>query len=220
MEELSQAGTRERILKAAEVLFGEHGFAGTRLHEIAERVGIQKASLFHYFASKQELYGAVLEESYVETERLIRGSLEIGGPPFDGLRALAEAWVDIISTHPARTKIFLRQTLGDEPVGSLAETVQHLVRIVVDYIEAYQAKGMFAPVDAEGLVLEFIGNVAFFFTSAPVVAFTSAPVVAASFSDPTSPECVERIKRHMVDTLHRCLVGEPSTATLAAQTAR
>lgn len=212
MEELSQTGTRDRILKAAEVLLGERGFAGTRLHEIAERVGIQKASLFHYFASKQDLYRAVLEESYGETDRLIRGALEVGGPPFEGIRILAEAWVDIVSAHPARTKIFLRQALGDEPVGPLTENAQQLIRIVVDYIEVYQAKGEFEPVDAEAVVLEFIGNVAFFFTSAPVVA-------PASFANPTSPACVARIKRHMVDTLHRCLVGNGAPVARAARTA-
>lgn len=212
MEELSPAGTRARILKAAEALLAERGYAGTRLHEIAERVGVQKASLFHYFASKQDLYRAVLEESYEETERLIRNSLELRGPPFEGLRVLAEAWVDIVSARPARTKIFLRQTLGDEPVASVTENSQHLIRIVVDYIESFQAKGMFAPLDAEALVLAFVGNVAFFFTSAPVVA-------PRSFADPTSPACVARIKAHVVDTLQRCLLGVPMTARLSAQTA-
>ena len=47
MRTASEHGTRERILAEAEASLGEHGYHGTRLHEIASRVGIQKASLFH-----------------------------------------------------------------------------------------------------------------------------------------------------------------------------
>jgi len=201
MEELSSAGTRTRILKAAEALLGERGYAGTRLHEIAERVGVQKASLFHYFASKQDLYRAVLAEGYGETERTIRGALEREGSPFDGLRALTEAYVDIVSAHPERTKILLRQSLGEAPAEALTEDAQRLIRIVVDYIERFQATKYFAPADAQALVLGVIGAVAFFFTSAPMVA-------SATFADPASEECVRRIKRHVVDTLRHCLLVE------------
>lgn len=52
--------TRERILDAAEELFAERGLAGTAVRDIAGRVNLNPASLYNHFASKQDLYEAVL----------------------------------------------------------------------------------------------------------------------------------------------------------------
>jgi len=52
---------RERILEAAEVVFARHGLNGTRVREIAEAAGVNIATLYVYFPSKQELHDSVLE---------------------------------------------------------------------------------------------------------------------------------------------------------------
>ncbi|MEW6271069.1 MAG: helix-turn-helix domain-containing protein [Thermodesulfobacteriota bacterium] len=53
--------TATRILDAAEALFAERGFAGVSVREIAGRVGLNQASIYNHFPSKQALYEAVLE---------------------------------------------------------------------------------------------------------------------------------------------------------------
>ncbi|HYC21743.1 MAG TPA: TetR/AcrR family transcriptional regulator [Candidatus Bathyarchaeia archaeon] len=53
--------TSERILDAAEALFAERGFAGTSVRDIAGRVGLNQASIYNHFSSKQALYEAVLD---------------------------------------------------------------------------------------------------------------------------------------------------------------
>ena len=52
---------RARILNEAVVLFGEHGYAGTSLADIANAADISKAGLLHHFSSKDELFTKVLE---------------------------------------------------------------------------------------------------------------------------------------------------------------
>lgn len=52
---------REQILNAAVALFGEAGYRGTSLRDIANRVGITHPGLLYHFRSKQELLSAVLE---------------------------------------------------------------------------------------------------------------------------------------------------------------
>jgi AcrR family transcriptional regulator len=51
--------TRERILDAAVVEFGEHGFAGARISAIARRAGVNEQLISYYFDSKEGLYGAL-----------------------------------------------------------------------------------------------------------------------------------------------------------------
>jgi TetR/AcrR family transcriptional regulator len=51
------------LLAAALDLFVEKGFAATRVEEVAARAGVSKGTLFLYFASKDELFKAVVREN-------------------------------------------------------------------------------------------------------------------------------------------------------------
>jgi TetR/AcrR family transcriptional regulator len=51
--------TRERILDAGVVEFGEHGFAGARISAIARRAGVNEQLISYYFDSKEGLYRAL-----------------------------------------------------------------------------------------------------------------------------------------------------------------
>ncbi len=62
MEEPTPA--RERVLRAAEELFGRHGYAGVTMRDIARSLGIRQASLYYHApAGKQDLYVQVIERS-------------------------------------------------------------------------------------------------------------------------------------------------------------
>ena len=52
--------TRRRILDAAAVEFQRHGYTDARLVDIAQRAGMQAGSLYHHFASREELVTEVL----------------------------------------------------------------------------------------------------------------------------------------------------------------
>lgn len=51
------------LLNAALELFVEKGYAATRAEEVAKRAGVSKGTLFLYFASKEELFKAVVREN-------------------------------------------------------------------------------------------------------------------------------------------------------------
>lgn len=55
--------TKESILLNATVLFAKHGYTGVSMRDIAERIGIKSASLYHHFESKNVLWKAVLEHT-------------------------------------------------------------------------------------------------------------------------------------------------------------
>jgi AcrR family transcriptional regulator len=54
--------TRERILAAAKNEFTEYGFAGARLNRIASEARASKERLYSYFASKEQLFEAVVAQ--------------------------------------------------------------------------------------------------------------------------------------------------------------
>jgi len=53
------------ILDAALDCFAEHGFAATRLDDVAHRAGITKGTLYLYFPNKEELFKAVVAQALV-----------------------------------------------------------------------------------------------------------------------------------------------------------
>src|ERR1700688_3815786 len=53
--------TARRIVATAEEIFAEEGLAGARMDEIARAAKVNKALLYYYFRSKEELHRFVLE---------------------------------------------------------------------------------------------------------------------------------------------------------------
>lgn len=47
---------RERILKAAEALFAEQGYANTTMEQIVQALGVTKPFVYYYFHNKQEIF--------------------------------------------------------------------------------------------------------------------------------------------------------------------
>jgi AcrR family transcriptional regulator len=58
---------RERILRAAEALFAERGYARTTTRAIAERAQVNEVTLFRHFGAKQQLLRAVIEAANAGT---------------------------------------------------------------------------------------------------------------------------------------------------------
>ena len=74
---------RTQILDTAISLFSAHGFSGTTTRKIAEAAGVSEAMVFRHFSTKDELYGAILNEKACE-----QGSLRF---PWDSNEPLQEA---------------------------------------------------------------------------------------------------------------------------------
>ena len=58
---LSSDDRRRQLLSHAIALFSQHGFSGTRTKDIATACGVSEAILFRHFATKEDLYHAILD---------------------------------------------------------------------------------------------------------------------------------------------------------------
>jgi len=63
--------TRERAIEVALELFTEQGYDKTSLREIAERLGIKKASLYYHFSSKEALLAGIMESLLAPLDELV-----------------------------------------------------------------------------------------------------------------------------------------------------
>jgi len=58
----AQAAKREQILNAARTIFIRLGFDGASMNDVASEAGVSKATLYVYFANKEALFAALIEE--------------------------------------------------------------------------------------------------------------------------------------------------------------
>ena len=127
--------TRATILAAARDAFGERGYDGSSLRDIAARAGGDAARVHHYFGSKQRLFLAASEfpvdvsivvpmvlAGPVDTmgERLLRVVVEIWDRP--EVRPLLLGIVRSASTDPVAATM-LRTLLVEGPLGAIAGTI-------------------------------------------------------------------------------------------------
>lgn len=81
------ADTRGRILEAARASFGERGYDGSSIRDIAARARVDPALVHHYFGHKQQLFLAAMEipvDFAVAVPRLLAGPEEEIGKRFVG----------------------------------------------------------------------------------------------------------------------------------------
>ena len=71
-----EGGARRLILDHAARLLRSNGYHQTSLRELAEAVGIRKASLYHHFASKEEIVEAVVNDGVRFVHEAVAAALE------------------------------------------------------------------------------------------------------------------------------------------------
>ncbi len=96
-----KADRPEEIVAAAMEVFAEKGFAAARLDDIAARAGVSKGALYLYFATKEDLFRAVIEQGVAPNLGRMQAALvEHRGAFPELLRAFAAIAVGIATETP------------------------------------------------------------------------------------------------------------------------
>lgn len=112
---LPGAERREVILESAARLFGERGYSGTTLNDVAAKSKVTKPVLYRHFDSKKALYLALLERHRDDLPRFF----EAVPPdlPFEQrVEAILEAWFAYVSEHGYAWRMLFRDTGGDAEI--------------------------------------------------------------------------------------------------------
>ncbi len=80
-KDVASAETHERLLQVARRAFARDGFDATTNRHIADAVGITTGAIYHYYASKADLYVAV----YAEVQGIVYGAFETAIAPHETL---------------------------------------------------------------------------------------------------------------------------------------
>jgi AcrR family transcriptional regulator len=93
-EEYAEA-TYEALLDSAATCFFESGFAATSLDQVAQRARVTKGAIYHHFASKRDLFMAVLERQQEISARTVT---EAGASALNAWSAIVTAFDTFLET--------------------------------------------------------------------------------------------------------------------------
>jgi len=155
----TQKPRKEEILEVATRLFAERGYEGTSMNDVAERVGMRKASLFYHFATKDSLYEAVLDRLIASFQEPLSAIYQNGGTYTERLDVLTDTMVTALGARPYAARLLLREAMDWGPVirGKLLERIVLVLEAGAMWVRAGQQAGEFAEGDAKHLVLSALG---------------------------------------------------------------
>lgn len=139
---LPVAERRELITEAAGRLFGERGYDGTRLDDIAAAAGITKPVVYRHFHSKRELYLALLARHRDDLPTFV-GAMPAEGSLRERLEAVLESWLEYVETHSYAWKMLFRDTGGGAEVQAFRRQVHARAReVLADVIRSLGDPGI------------------------------------------------------------------------------
>lgn len=109
--EQDPVGRRRRILDAAHVEFALHGFDGARVDRIAERSEANKRSIYYLVGNKEDLYLAVLEETYQNIRTAELGLKLTEVEPREAITRLVRFTWEYFLKHPEFIRILNTENL-------------------------------------------------------------------------------------------------------------
>lgn len=132
---------RALILDAARSAFFEHGLDGASIREIAKRAGYTPGAIYSYFASKEEVYAALLGESLERLNAQVQAGLHPDrGDGAGQLRAAANAFFAFYRDNPRDLDLGFYLFQGLQPRGLTPELNEALNRRLRDALQpTYEA---------------------------------------------------------------------------------
>lgn len=178
-------------------VFAKRGIAAARPSEVAEEAGVSEATVFAYFATRQELVLAVIgevERLYLEIDRHFLEDTTL--PVWQAIHSLARTFADSVDRYPDHARVFLDwgNTMAPEIFASFLAFQEQVITMLTRTLRRGRRDGSVAPdIDA---------------ADAARLGFASAQMLIQMKLVGKSRRQIERF----LNSLTRALVGQPRVA--------
>jgi AcrR family transcriptional regulator len=114
---------RAIVLREAGRLFARHGYAGTRLEDVAAAAHVTKPIVYRHFESKKALYMALLVKHREDLPTFVATTA--------GVREILDGWLDYVRENSHAWLMLFRDTSGDDEIRELRRDVSRRAREVM-----------------------------------------------------------------------------------------
>ena len=186
-----KAKAREKILKAADELFGKAGFDATTTREIADLSGVNKALIHYHFKSKEALLGDLLDNYYKNLSGTLEKALKVEGSLRDRIMGTVDAYMDFLEKNRNFSRIVQREASGGKHMDRIRDHMVPLfeqgTRLIRDVYPAARSGELAAP----QVLISFYGMIVGYFTYSGVLAHLLG-------TDPLSKKNLRLRKQHLL----------------------
>ena len=151
---------RAQLLEVARRAFGNSGFHGVSMDDVAKEAGVTKPILYDHFPSKKELYLELLEADLAALHDSVKQALDSPTGNRERIRAGFQAYFDFVDEQAEGFRLLMQEVVGAEKdFRRRAEaTRRRILKEVADLI-VRESQGRLGREHAEIVALALIGMV-------------------------------------------------------------
>lgn len=175
--------TKDKVLTAAVEIFAEKGRHGARMEEIAARAGVNKAMVYYFFTSRENLYQEALSYCINGIHKAvmdaIMSQITMISDPVEQMKMILKAEFEAYARNRHFTRVLI------EGIATQPEAVHHALeahakeeaasesccgpKSFLRFIDDNIAKGVFRKIDARQLVISILGVNLIYFIAQPML---------------------------------------------------
>ena len=165
--------TEEVILEAAKRIFQQKGYAGTRMQEVADAAGINKAMLHYYFRSKEKLFRMILTQAMSTVSPMLLSAISSEKDVMGKMEDLVHGYLRILRSQP-HLPLFIVHELSQNQGAFIRENIDRAAhgpaalgffQQVMDETEA----GKIRPINPVSLMMNVMSMIVFPFIARPMM---------------------------------------------------
>ena len=162
--------TIERILIAARTIFAEKGYSGAHVDEIAQRAGVNKATIYYQIGDKDTLYANVIHQVVGNTAQNIAGAVATVDSPEEKLKAYINCIAANVDKNPEFPPIMMREVAsgGATLPRVVIEDIASVLTILVGILDEGRKKGVFIETVPFLIHMMIIGTIIFYKQAQPI----------------------------------------------------
>lgn len=180
------------IQESATDLFSSHGYDGTIMDELAADTGVNKASIYYHFGSKQGLYDACMTHLFSGVADQVIASINEDDSVWTQLESFITAFSAAIHANPNISISLMREMAsgGENMPVPARQQMQRLLFCLKGIIETGVNEGVFMPIQPLTLHVMIVGGLSLYVNSAPM-----RQSIASDTADLSVPEMTKEVVR-------------------------
>lgn len=160
MPTTGSSARKEQIIETASRLFSQRGYMATSMRDIADKMGIEAASLYNHISSKEEILQDIC---FDQAQLFLRAIAEVNDIYFDAekkLRMAIQNHVEILTANLMQSKVFLQEWkyLGDENKAEFIKLRDTYEKEFTVILSNGEDENLFKGVDKKFAVLNILSS--------------------------------------------------------------
>lgn len=157
-------------MSAARKVFAEKGYSGARIDEIAQRAGVNKATIYYQIGDKDTLYAHVIHQVIASVAKGIAEAVSRARNPRDKLKAYITFIADAVDRNPDLPPIMMREIAsgGATLPEVVAKDIASVLKILGGILEEGEQQKVFAETVPFLIHMMIMGTILLYKRAAPI----------------------------------------------------